>query len=177
MCKISLDALPIYRQASKQRSKGHQLVLQVSPNWCPTLLNLQHQFGAYHCWLCQQCSWLHRSTMLILRIMVLWRTIYATEQKARMKCVKTVLHRIVENQRCKYLEHVTSFWNSLDDLKKYRWFAIIILCQVYQKKNICGMKASTLSHQKSLLKWPSVQLHTPATVKLSFSLTLILFKN
>jgi hypothetical protein len=59
MCKISLDALPIYRQASKQRTKGHQLVLQVAPNWCPTLLNLQHQFGAYHCWLCQQCSWLH----------------------------------------------------------------------------------------------------------------------
>jgi len=46
VCKISLDALPIYRQASKQRTKGHQLVLQVAPNWCPTLLNLQHQFGA-----------------------------------------------------------------------------------------------------------------------------------
>jgi hypothetical protein len=35
MCKISLDALPIYRQASKQRTKGHQLMLQVAPNWCP----------------------------------------------------------------------------------------------------------------------------------------------
>jgi len=49
MCKISLDALSIYKQTSKQRKKGHQLVLQVIPNWCPTLLNLQHQFGAYHC--------------------------------------------------------------------------------------------------------------------------------
>jgi hypothetical protein len=58
--------------------------------------------------------------MLILRMMVLWRAISATEQKARMKCVKTVLDRIIGNQRCKYLEYVTSFWNSLDDLKKYR---------------------------------------------------------
>jgi hypothetical protein len=58
--------------------------------------------------------------MLILRMMVLWRTISATEQKTRMKCVKTVLHRIIGNQRYKYLEYVTSFWNSLDDLKKYR---------------------------------------------------------
>jgi hypothetical protein len=81
--------------------------------------------------------------MLTLRIMVLWRTISATEQKARMKSVK-----------------------------KYRWFAIIILCQVYQqKKNICGMKASTRSHQEPLLKWPSVQLHTPATVKPSHGST------
>jgi len=58
--------------------------------------------------------------MLIPWIMVLWGTISATEQNKRMKCVKTVLNRIIGNQRYKYLEYVTSFWNSLDDLKKYR---------------------------------------------------------
>ena len=56
MCKISLDALPIYRQASKQRTKGHQLVLQVAPNWCCKW----HRIGAQHCWIC--------STNLVLNI-------------------------------------------------------------------------------------------------------------
>jgi hypothetical protein len=47
VCKISLDALPIYRQAFKQRTKGHQLVLQVAPNWCPTLLTLPTMLAGF----------------------------------------------------------------------------------------------------------------------------------
>jgi len=41
-----LDALSIYKQASMQKTSGTELVLQVAPNWCPTLLIVAPLIGA-----------------------------------------------------------------------------------------------------------------------------------